>query len=233
MYPLNRIEKQVTLSEIEAIEDRLLRTQALDFYSEDAQKTVYRTDIETMEKRLLALGLVIDYILTHTKVDKPLLLRVFNEQYEKGANGTVSVRPKKSISAKSVQNPNDPDAEYRRKAGKKVKGFSTNITETCEEEDKPSLFDLVQTDDKTLEVTDKSTGEVITAIHVNGDKWKVKVQNKKGKNATIFQYCFHTRNNKTRYRGGIKHKMQALARCAWINVHRLFLFDLKNAIHAA
>lgn len=36
--------------------------------------------------------------------------------------------------------------------------------------------------------------------------------------ATIFQYCFHTRNNKTKYRGLIKHKMQALARCAWINV---------------
>ncbi len=329
------LKKQVTLSEIEAIEDQLLCTQALDFYSEDAQKTVYRTDSETMEKRLLTLGLVIDYILTHTKVDKPLLLRVFNEQYEKDANGTVSVRPKKSISAKSVQNPNDPDAEYRCKAGKKVKGFSTNITETCEEEGKPNLithvdvegataadntyvesgvkgseevtgnkvetlhsdgayqsddnrkftkdndidfvtngiqgkpsrFDLVQTDDKTLEVTDKSTGEVITAIPVNGDKWKIKVKNKKGQNvwryfgrdaiakaktrrevesipfeerkkrnnveATIFQYCFHTRNNKTRYRGGIKHKMQALARCAWINVRRLFLFDLKTAIQAA
>ena len=47
---------------------------------------------------------------------------------------------------------------------------------------KPSRFDLVQTDDKTLEVTDKSTGEVITAIPVNGDKWKFKVKNKKGKN---------------------------------------------------
>ena len=43
--------------------------------------------------------------------------------------------------------------------------------------------------------------------------------------ATIFQYCFLTRNNKTRYRGLFKQTLQALARCAWINMRRLFLFD--------
>ena len=51
--------------------------------------------------------------------------------------------------------------------------------------------------------------------------------------ATIFQYCLHTRNNKTRYRGLFKHKMQAIARCAWINVRRLLLFDLKMALQRA
>ena len=30
--------------------------------------------------------------------------------------------------------------------------------------------------------------------------------------ASIFQYCFHARNNKTRYRGLIKHTLQAIAR---------------------
>lgn len=330
------LKKEVGLSEIEAIDNQLLRDKALEFYNEDAQKTVYRTDSETMEKRLLTLGLIIDYVLTHTAPEcKPLLRRVFGEQYDKAEDGTVSVRDKKLVSAKSVQNPNDPDAEYRGKAGKKVKGFSTNITETCNEENKPNLithvdvegattadntyvesgikgseevtgntvetlhsdgayqsednrkfaeendisfvangiqgkpsrFDLVQTDDKSLEVTDKYTGEVITAIPVKDDKWKIQTENKKGKKvwryfgrddiaraktrrevesipfdkrkkrnnveATIFQYCFHTRNNKTRYRGRIKHKMQALSRCAWINMRRLFLFDLKFALQRA
>lgn len=325
--------QQVSKSEIESIEDQLIRQQALDFYEEDAQKTVYRTDSETMEKRMLTLGIVIDYILTHSPEDsKPLLSRVFNEQYDKAEDGTITVRDKKLVSAKSVQNPNDPDAHYRSKAGKKVKGFSTNITETCDEENKPNLvtdvevggattadntyvesgvkgtedvtgnkvdtlycdgayqsennrkfadeqdialitgglqgnhsrFDLEQTDATTLEVTDKHTGEVINAIPVKNDKWKISVINKKGKKtwryfgkeqidnaqtkkkvesvpfekrkrrnnveATIFQYCFHTRNNKTRYRGLIKHKMQALARCAWINVRRLLLFDLEMAL---
>lgn len=35
---------------------------------------------------------------------------------------------------------------------------------------------------------------------------------------------------KARYCGLIKHKMQALARCAWINVRRLLLFDHEMAI---
>ena len=328
--------KQVEKYEIEAIEDQLIRQQALEFYGEDAQKTVYRTDSETMGKRLLTLGIVIDYILTHALPDeKPLLRRVFSEQYDKADDGTISVRDKKKVSADSVQNPNDPDAKYRSKAGQKVKGFSTNLTETCDEKDKPSLitnvdvegattadntymksgvkgteevtgnkvetlhsdgayqsednrkfaeannidfvangiqgkpsrFDLEQTDEHTLAVTDKQTGEVINAIPVKDDKWKIQVENKEGKKswryfgrdqidksktrrevesipfeerrkrnnveATIFQYCFHTRNNKTRYRGLIKHKMQALARCAWINVRRLLLFDLKTALQKA
>lgn len=328
--------KQVEKSEVERIEDQLIREQALEFLGEDAQKTVYRTDSETMGKRLLTLGIVIDCILTHCQSDeKPLLRRVFGEQYEKAEDGTVSVRDKKHVSAKSVQNPNDPDAEYRGKRNQKVKGFSTSITETCDEEGKPSLitnvdvegattadntyvesgvkgtedvtggkvktlhsdgayqsednrkfaeengidfvtggiqgkpsrFDLEQTDEHTLEVTDKQTGEVINAIPVKDDKWKIQVLNKEGKKswryfgrgqieksktrrevesipfderkkrnnveATIFQYCFHTRNNKTRYRGLFKHKMQAAARCAWINVRRLLLFDLKMALQRA
>lgn len=328
--------KQVSESELKSIEDQLIREQALDFLAEDARKTVYRTESEAMGKRLLALGIVIDYILSRAlPEDKPLLRRVFGEQYDKAEDGTVSVRQRKHVTAKSVQNPNDPDAQYRSKAGKKVKGFSTNITETCDEKDKPSLitnvdvegattadntyvesgvkgteditgnkvgtlhcdgayqsednrgfaeenkidfvangiqgkpsrFDLELTDGQTLEVTDRQTGEVLTAIPVKDDKWKVQVENKDGKKswryfgrdqidkakvrrevesipfdkrkkrnnveATIFQYCFHTRNNKTRYRGLFKHKMQAIARCAWINVRRLLLFDLKMALQRA
>ena len=328
--------KSVEKCEIERIEDQLIREQALEFLGEDAQKTIYRTDSETISKRLLTLGIVIDYILTHClPEDKPLLRRVFSEQYEKAEDGTVSVREKKNVSSKSVQNPNDPDAAYRSKGGKNVKGYSVNITETCDEKGKPNLitqvdvkkattadntyvesgvkgteevtgskvetlhsdgaypsddnrkfaeenniefvangiqgkparFDLVQTDEHTLEVTDKQTGEVFNAIPVKDDEWKIQVENKNGNKswryfgrgqiekaktrrevesipfeerkkrnnveATIFQYCFHTRNNKTRYRSLFKHKMQAVARCAWINVRRLLLFDLKMALQIA
>jgi len=35
--------------------------------------------------------------------------------------------------------------------------------------------------------------------------------------AAVFQYCFHTRNNKTRYRGLLKHKLFTFAGCLWIN----------------
>lgn len=328
--------KSVTKEELERIADQLVRQQALEFFAEDAKKTVYRTDSETMGKRLLDLGIVIDYVLTHSIAkNKSLLERVFSEQYEKSDDGVVSVRDKRKISAKSVQNPNDPDAEYRGKHKQKVKGFSTNITETLPEKDKPSLitdvkvkgataadndffedavtatrevtgddvktayvdgayqsqsnrdfakdeemnivagglqgkpsrFDLNMTDAQTLEVTDKTTGEVKTAIPVKPDKWKIDLVDANGKKAyryfskeqvdrvevrrkvdaipfderkkrnnveaAMFQYSFHTRNNKTRYRTLIKHSLQAIARCAWINMRRIFWFDCKLSLQMA
>lgn len=328
--------KCVSEESLSRIDDQLVRQQALDFFQEDAAKTVYRTDSETMGKRLLALGIVIDYLLTHDIIGTDTLLsRVFSEQYDKSEEGIVSVRDKKKVCAKSLQNPHDPDAEYRGKNGKKVKGYSTNITETTDEPGKPSLitdvkvkgasaadngfvqdaidstkdvtgndvqtvytdgayqsrenrkfaedngiefiangiqgkpsrFDLDMTVEHTLQVTDKTTAEVQTAIPVKQDRWKIAVESPNGKKtwryfskeqvdkaevrkkvesipfeerkkrnnveATMFQYCFHTRNNKTRYRTKIKHTLQAIARCAWINMRRLFLYDLEMSLQMA
>jgi len=39
--------------------------------------------------------------------------------------------------------------------------------------------------------------------------------------ATIFQLGYHYSNDKSRYRGLIKHKMWANARCLWINFVRI------------
>ena len=325
---------QVTEEEAQRISDQLYRQKALDFLAEDASKTVYRSDDETLGQRLLDLGIVISHILAmRGEGEVSLLNRVFHEQYDMDDDGNITVRDKKLISASSVQNPHDPDAAYRCKGGKKVKGNSTNITETCDEEDKPNLitdvqvkpataadngflkdavedsrkvtdtkvdkvivdgayqskenrelasdaengfelvanglqgkpsrFDLELQEDGSLEVTDKQTAEVITATKVKDGQWKIAVENSKGKKsyryfdkeaiersqnrqrmetipweerkkrnnveATIFQYCFLTRNNKTRYRGLFKQTLQALARCAWINMRRLFLFDVKTA----
>ena len=326
--------KQVSEQSAMRISDQLYRQKALDFLAEDASKTVYRSDDETLGQRLLDLGIVISHILAmRGEGEVSLLHRVFHEQYDVDKDGNITVRDKKLVSATSVQNPNDPDAAYRSKGGKKVKGYSTNITETCDEEDKPSLitdvqvkpanaadngflkdavedtrkvtdnsidkvivdgayqskenrnlasdeengfelvanglqgkpsrFDLELQDDGSLEVTDKQTAEVITATKVKDGQWKIAVESPKGKKsyryfdneaiersqnrqrmetipweerkkrnnveATIFQYCFLTRNNKTRYRGLFKQTLQALARCAWINMRRLFIFDVKAA----
>ena len=132
---------------------------------------------------------------------------------------------------------------------------------------KPSRFDLNMTDAQTLEVTDKTTGEVKTAIPVKPDKWKIDLVDANGKKtyryfskeqvdrvevrrkvdaipfderkkrnnveAAMFQYSFHTRNNKTRYRTLIKHSLQAIARCAWINMRRIFWFDCKLSLQIA
>lgn len=324
--------KCVGETEINKLSDQMIRQQGLAFLSEDAAKTVYNTESDTLADRLLCLGIVISHLLAGRPKDEvSLLSRVFHEQYDVQPDGTITVRDKKLISASSLQNPNDPDATYRSKTGKKVKGYNTNITETTDSEGTPELitdvkvkpanaadnsfledavkateevtgdkveavhadgayqsegnrelaadpengfdfiangiqgkiprFELNLQQDGQLEVTDKKSGEIITAIPVGDNRWKIPVLDKEGKRthryfgkeqidksklrrevesipfeqrkkrnnveATIFQYCFHTRNNKTRYRGIIKHTLQALARCAWINMRRLFLFDVK------
>lgn len=41
--------------------------------------------------------------------------------------------------------------------------------------------------------------------------------------AAMFQYSFHTRNGKTRYRGLLKHRLHAYARCTWMNLRRIVI----------
>lgn len=314
-----------------------LRTRIEGYLKEDAAKTVYRTDSETMKTNLLVLGETVHAILK-VMTDCPLLKRVFDEQYTV-KDGVVSVRPKKEIPAGSLQNPHDPDATYRNKNEHAVQGYSTNITETCGEEDKPSLITGVQVEtathadckfleggvaqservtgdtveklhadgayqspanrefakththdrDKEMElmtgkmqggarfdlyldgdeltVIDKETGETIKAVKSKAEnykgtvpmkRWRIPWHKDKGRpwryftekdiaaselrrkieslspedqrlrnnvEAAMFQYSFHTRNNKTRYRGLAKHRMHAYARCMWMNFRRLAIYS--------
>ena len=62
------------------ISDQLVRLKAEEFPDEDASKTVYRSDSETLGKRLLDLGIVINHILkVHAETELTLLRRVFHE----------------------------------------------------------------------------------------------------------------------------------------------------------
>jgi hypothetical protein len=60
------------------------------------------------------------------------LRRVFSEQYIIEETH-IHARPKAEISATSVQSPHDTDCTYRNKDGNQVKGYSVNVTETCDE----------------------------------------------------------------------------------------------------
>ena len=314
-----------------------LRKQVLLFLEEDAQKMVYRLNSETLGDKISSLGELIYQVLkrlAETTTGYDLLHRVFHEQYEV-VKGQAILRPKEDITARSVQNHNDPDADYRKKGDQKVKGYSVNITETCDdtsqEKDKPNLIvnvqvkpasaadngylkdavtnirEKVSTDiiekvyadgayqspgnrefddmnsielitsglqgrqskydlemkDNELVVTHIETGEIIPA-YKTGDKWRIATTGKskyryftdeqiataelrrelaaipgqeqmKRNNveATIFQYCFHTRNNKTRYRGLLRHKLFTFARCLWINHVRLgnYLITIGQRAH--
>lgn len=314
-----------------------LRKQVLLFLEEDARKMVYRLNSETLGEKISSLGELIYQVLkrlAETTTGYDLLHRVFHEQYEVVKVQAI-LRPKEDITARSVQNHNDPDADYRKKGDQKVKGYSVNITETCDdtgqEKDKPNLIvnvqvkpasaadngylkdavtnirEKVSTDiiekvyadgayqspgnrefadmnsielitsglqgrqskydlemkEGELVVTHIGTGEIIPA-YKTGDKWRIATTGKskyryftdeqiataelrrelaaipgqeqmKRNNveATIFQYCFHTRNNKTRYRGLLRHKLFTFARCLWINHVRLgkYLITIGQRAH--
>ncbi|WP_262302210.1 hypothetical protein [Segatella hominis] len=44
----------------------------------------------------------------------------------------------------------------------------------------------------------------------------------------MFQYRFHTRNGKTRYRCLLKHRMHAYSRCMWMNLRRMVIFQIST-----
>jgi hypothetical protein len=153
---------------------------------EDGEKVVYRHTKEEVSSRIGVLGVLIHKILAATGAtenkDMQLLQRVFDDQYtvEKSEKGdeAVTPRPKESISAKSVQSPHDPECHYRSKDDQKVKGYSDNITETCDKENKVNLIvstlvDVVtHADSDFLQPAVEKSQEILTdevaKIHADG-----------------------------------------------------------------
>ena len=62
-----------------------------------------------------------------------LLIRVLDEQTRLDEDGNVTAQDKSEITSDSLQNPSDPDATYRKKAGKSHKGYVGNIVETVDD----------------------------------------------------------------------------------------------------
>ena len=62
-----------------------------------------------------------------------LLIRVIREQAMLDEEDNLAARDASEISTNSLQNPSDPDATYREKAGKKHKGYVGNVVETLGE----------------------------------------------------------------------------------------------------
>ena len=65
-----------------------------------------------------------------------LLIRVLEEQTRIDEDGIVTAKDRSEISSDSLQNPSDPDATYRKKAGESHKGYVGNIVETVDDDGK-------------------------------------------------------------------------------------------------
>ena len=59
---------------------------------------------------------------------------MFDEQFETAGDGTLVLKESKQVGGRSVQSPHDTDCTFRDKGGNKVKGYSINVTETCDDQ---------------------------------------------------------------------------------------------------
>lgn len=78
----------------------------------------------------------------HEFSEYQLLLRVLNEQSRVSGDGIAVPKEKSEILSDSLQNPSDPDATYRSKAGKSHKGYVGNIIETVGEDGDSLITDV-------------------------------------------------------------------------------------------
>jgi len=80
-----------------------------------------------------------------------VLKRVFKEHFEvrefsegKGGDPKIEVKEGKSLSASSLQSPDDLEATFRNKGGEKSRGYVANLSETCDKENEIQLITKVQ-----------------------------------------------------------------------------------------
>lgn len=121
-YPLLESEKNVV--------ENLLK--------ETGNKVVYRSTNDEVKTKIQELG-TLAYKLIHlfnsaSSNHYTTLNRVFAEQFIVEAGKTIISRNKEEISSHSVQSPHDTDCHYRNKDGNQVKGYSINVTESCDSE---------------------------------------------------------------------------------------------------
>jgi len=120
-------------------ENQLLKSMEHYLNEEDRNETIYHRKSEEISSRLQQV--IVDATTLIAKLDDAyfelpeyqLLRRVLLEQSETDSKGNVIPKDKKSITPSSLQNPSDPDATYRRKAGKANKGYVGNLVETVDE----------------------------------------------------------------------------------------------------
>ena len=110
----------------------------------EGNKIVYTCSSEEVKTKLQELGALIHKIPALSPNSQSpqclTLQKVFIEQFKVNENKIVVSKAKEEISAKSIQSPHDTDCHYRNKDGNKVKGYSVNITESCDDGDGLNLI---------------------------------------------------------------------------------------------
>jgi hypothetical protein len=104
---------------------------------EGGDKVVYRSTREEIGVRLVDLGRLMNRLITlfvESENDEYHTLKaLFEQQYALEEDGSVQPKAGETVSPQSIQSPHDTECTYRNKDGNQVKGYSVNVTETCDE----------------------------------------------------------------------------------------------------
>jgi len=160
--------------EIEEKLDQLLKFKG--------NKVVYTSTSDELKTKLQELGELIYKVLplfpSAKSTHYTILERVFHEQFTIDEEKLVIPRNKEDISAKSIQSPHDTDCDFRNKPacrqgrdGNKVKGYSFNATESCDDKGLNLIGDVNMKEVTTSDV-DFLTEGVEKAEEVFLDKTK-------------------------------------------------------------
>lgn len=164
---------------------KLLSTQDVglikELQKEKGNKVVYRNNKDEIVHRMQSLGELAYKLLAIANQSKSqyyqTLQRVFSEHYRVIGEDKIELLPKEEIKANSVQSPHDTECGYRKKDDKPVKGYSYNITETCDN-DELSLITNLQVEDAntadndfvqpSIEQTKELLGHQVENLHTDG-----------------------------------------------------------------
>ncbi len=130
-------------------QDELIPTELLHYLDDDDYNDVIyycKSDdvaprLEKAIKEAAAVKEIMSDDAWHDSSEYQLLVRVLSEQSD-DSDGNPKPKKNKDISSGSLQNPSDPDATYRKKAGKDHKGYVGNIVETIGEDGDGLITDV-------------------------------------------------------------------------------------------
>jgi hypothetical protein len=141
---IHEVIRQFITKKLEHIANTSLSKSEFDLINsiikETGNKVVYRSTKEEIDTRLIELGRLMYHLINlfdgHECIEYQILKVVFGQQYDIDSKEDTTAKNNDDISAQSIQSPHDTDCTYRNKDDNKVKGYSVNVTETCDESTK-------------------------------------------------------------------------------------------------
>lgn len=126
--------------------DKNLVEQLNAILKDEGSKVIFRHTRDEIQSKLQQLGILIDKLLSATSLPQSesyqTLCRVFTQQYHIDENKVLITRDKEEITSDTIQSPHDIDSHYRNKDGNQVKGYSINLTESCDKEELHLISDV-------------------------------------------------------------------------------------------